>query len=207
MASRRRASCSRGTALIEFGLVMVIMIPLFFGMVLIGISSTASIQAVQLTRDMGHMYSLGVDFANGATQSQAQNLAQNLDLSSTGNGVVMLSQIKKVYQADCDAQGLATCPNLLQYVITQRLTLGNPTVRSSTFGTPNAGYINAQGNISAANYLTQSSLIAANAATLLPGVPAGNSVYVSESHFNLPGLSYLSHFGLQVNGVYSICYF
>ncbi len=205
--SQLRRTKSRGTALVEFAIVMGIMIPMFFGMVVIGLSSTSGIQAVQVTRDLGHMYSLGVDFSSATTNDElALDLAQGLSLTPSGTGVVLFTQIKQVFTADCTAQALGSCPNANQFVIVQRLKIGNGTVRTSTFGTPTATYVDAKGNISPANYLTIGSLVAANT-EVLPAVAAGNSVYATESYFQLPALQYLSPFGTPINGIYSICFF
>lgn len=196
----------RGTALIEFALVMTMLIPLFFGMVIFGISAGRYIQAMQFTRDLGHMYSMGVDFSSTASQSLTTTLAQNLDVSTTGTGVVIFSQVKKVYQTDCDAQSLSTCPNANSIVFVHRLVSGNRAVRASNYGTPSSIYINSLGNISPTNYLAQSSLVVTNS-SVLPVVPAGNSVYVVESFFGIPALAFLSPIGVPVNGVYSVTYF
>ncbi len=206
--SQSRRAASGGTALIEFAIVMGVMIPMFFGMVVIGLSSTSGIQAVQVTRDLGHMYSLGVDFSSATTNDEeAQQIAMNLPLTSTGTGVVIFTQIKAVVTADCTAQGINSgCNNAGSSVITQRLVLGNSSVRSSTFGSPSAGFFNAKGNATPANYLVNGAFIASNAG-ILPVVPLGNSVYVTESYFQLPVLQFLSPFGTPMNGVYSICYF
>ena len=207
MALRRPVSYRRqGTALIEFALVMTMLIPLFFGMVIFGISAGRAIQAMQFTRDLGHMYSMGVDFSTTASQSLMTTLAQNLDVSATGTGVVIFSQVKKVYQSDCDAQNLSSCLNANSTVFVQRLVSGNPGMRTSNYGTPSSIYINSLGNISPANYLAQSSLIVTNS-SVLPVVPAGNSVYVVESYFGIPALAFLSPMGVPVNGVYSVSYF
>jgi Flp pilus assembly protein TadG len=204
--SRCRNRRRQGTALIEFAIVMTILIPMFFGMVIFGISAGRAIEATQFTRDMGHMYSSGVDFSTTASQSLMTTLAQNLDVSASGTGVVIFSQIKKVYQSDCDAQSMSTCPNLNSFVFMQRLVKGNSAVRPSNYGTPTASYINSQGNIAPSDYLTQASLVATGA-TVLPVVPAGNSVWVVESYFGIPGLAFLSPIGISVTGVYSVSYF
>ena len=85
----------------------------------------------------------------------ALQLAQGTGMTATGgNGVVILSRISTLYQADCDASGFsATCGNLGQAVFTQRLAIGNTALRASAFGTPNSALINAQGNISPSGYL------------------------------------------------------
>ena len=204
--STRNKQRRKGTALIEFAIVMTMLIPMFFGMVIFGISAGRAIQATQFTRDMGHMYAMGVDFSTAPSQSLMTNLAQNLDVSSTGSGVVIFSQIKKVYQSDCDAQTMSTCPNLNAFVFMQRLVKGNSSARPSNYGTPPSNYINSLGNIAPPDYLVQSSLVATGT-SVLPIVPAGNSVWVVESYFGIPGLAFLSSVGIPMTGVYSVSYF
>ena len=136
----------------------------------------------------------------------ALNLAQGLSLTPTGTGVVLFTQIKQVFTADCTAQALGSCGNANQFVIVQRLKIGNGTVRNSTFGTPGGSYVDAKGNISPTSYLTIASLVATNTG-ILPAVAAGNSVYATESYFQLPALQYLSPFGTPIDGIYSICFF
>ena len=52
----------KGSAAIEFAIVMTMLLPLFFGMLMAGVTAGRGIQAVQFTRDLGHMYGLGMDF-------------------------------------------------------------------------------------------------------------------------------------------------
>ena len=73
LAKQNRRKSSRGTAIMEFAIVMTIMIPLFCGMALVGLSSTTGIQAAQTTRDIGHMYSLGIDFSAATTNDEDEN--------------------------------------------------------------------------------------------------------------------------------------
>lgn len=216
--STRRGS-SQGTALIEFAIVMGIMTPLFFGMVAIGLSSTSAVQTTQLTRDLGHMYSLGVDFSSATTNDEeAQTIAMNLPLTANGDGLVIFTQIKEVTAADCIANGFTVCANTTtnHFVITQRLTLGNPSLKTSSFGNPSGNYtntagtsvpiFNSQGNAAPDAYLKLTSMVA-SLTSALPGVATGNPIYVTESYFRLPSIQYLSPFAATPDGVYTICYF
>ena len=90
----------------------------------------------------------------------AQALSTNFSLTNTGTAVLIMSQIVQVYQADCTAASLKTCPNLNQPVLINRIVLGNSSLRSSSYGTPPASYLDSSGNITSSNYLQQSSLIA-----------------------------------------------
>ncbi len=189
MPSRNRSQ--RGNSLIEFGLVMVFIIPLLFGTVALGVNLGRGIQAAQISRDIANMFARGVDFSQPGNQTVARTLAQGFDLTSTGNGVLILSEIITVYQADCDAAGYTTgCANLGSTVFTNRVVIGKSSLRASNFGTPNAAYLNAQGNISANNYLLQSSCVATGFATLL-AQSRGDVAWVVEAYFATTDLSFL----------------
>jgi len=163
------------------------------------------VQAVQVCRDIAHMYSDGVDFSQATNQNIAVQLAQGTGMTTTaGNGVVILSRISTVYQADCDAAGFTnTCNNLNQAVITQRLLIGLSTLRSSAFGTPTSTLMDAQGNISASVYLpnTDSSVRATGFTALLTAAgttqPQGSSAWVAEVYFKYPDIGFL---GVDTSG-------
>ena len=115
-----------------------------------------------------------------------------------GNGVVILSLVTTVYQADCDAAGFhSSCNNATQPVITQRVVVGNSTLRTSSLGTPTSTLLGTQGNISPTVYLqnTDSSVRASGFAALLTAAGAsqqqGDFAYVVEVYFVFPDLSYL----------------
>lgn len=183
----------RGNALIEFGLVAVVSIPLMFGTLSLGLSLGNSIQSIQISRDVAHMYAKGVDFSVMQNQSIAANLASGYDLSSGGNSVLILSQIVKVYQADCDAAGYTVgsglCSNLDQNVFVNRIVMGNSSLKASDFGTPNSGYMNAQGNIAASNYLRQTDARATGFAALL-AQNQGEVAYVAELWIPVPNFNF-----------------
>jgi hypothetical protein len=103
-----------------------------------------------------------------------------------------------VYQADCDAAGVgATCNNLNQAVLTQRITFGNAALRRSDFGTPTASLMNAKGDIPPTVYLTNSDpTVRASGFTGLLTASGqtqqqGDSAWVAEVYFTYPDLSYL----------------
>ena len=184
----------KGSAAIEFAIVMTMLIPLFFGMLIAGMTAGRGIQAVQFTRDLGHMYGLGVDFSQTLSQSTVAKLAQGLDTTSTGNGVIILSQIKLVAQADCDDNAVTSGCLVGQDVFMHRLVLGNPSFRTSNFGTPASNMMDASGNITPLTYLTSTAVAASSVGSganrLLPTVPAGGQVWVCETYFTLPVLSF-----------------
>ena len=206
-----RKTSQSGSVMIEFAISMSILIPLFFGMLLTGITAGRGIQAMQFTRDLGHMYGLGVDFSQTLAQNTLTRLAQGLDTSSTGSGVIIFSQIKLVAQSECDANSVTTGCRAGQYAFSHRLTLGNASLRPSNFGTPDPSLVDPAGNIAPAAYLVNPAAAASNvgsgSSAMLPTVPPGSQVWVCESYFALPAMQFLNAFGIPINGVYSVTYF
>ena len=181
----------RGSTALEFALVVLAAVPMLFGGVGLGIILGRGIQAVQVTRDAGHMYGLGVDFSAAGAQNIVAKLAQGFNVTSTGNAVLIFSQIVTVYQADCDAAGLTnSCSNLGQTVFAQRIVMGNSSLRTSAFGTPPAGFVGANGNIAPTNYYQQSTLRATGFGTIL-AQNDGDTAWVVEGFFTQPDLSFL----------------
>lgn len=206
----------RGSAIVEFALVAPFLVFLFLGVVSLGITLGRSIQAVQLCRDVAHLYSDGIDFNTATNKSLVVNqLATGTGMTTSGgNGVIIFSKILTVYQTDCTASNVSPCTNLGQSVITQRIVIGNSALRSSAFGTPNGAIVNAAtGNISPAVYLSNSdSTVQAtsfattyNAATGGTAQPQGESAWVAESYITYPELaSFFNMFGGSgTPGVYS----
>lgn len=186
-----RASRQRGSAIVELALAMSFAVPLLLGVGAVGIRLGRTLQATQLTRDVAHLYALGADFSLPGTQAIARTLSRDSNLSSTGRAVLLFSKVMKVRQTDCNAAGVPTCPNLDLPVFTQRILMGNAALRTSQFGTPPAGYIGTGGNITAANYCRQTSLIAAgfDSVLLLGG---GQSSTLVEGYFAMPDINFLN---------------
>jgi hypothetical protein len=164
---------------------------------------------VQICRDAAHMYARGVDFSQTANQNILVSLATGSGMTTSGgNGVMIMSQVIQVYQADCTAAGLTAgqCSNLNQLVYVNRLVTGNSGLRSSNYGTPPSALVNAQGNIAASDYLTKPSLVLTggmtteltNAGLILND---GDIAYLTEFYESTPDLSFLGAGG--TGGVYA----
>lgn len=205
----RRNRNERGNGLLEFAAVSIVVIPLFFGMVGAGIQLGRMNEAVQICRDAAHMYARGVDFSQTSNQNILVSLATGSGMTvNGGNGVMIMSQIIQVYQADCTSAGLtaAQCTNLNQLVFVNRLVTGNSGLRASNYGTPPAALVNAQGNIAPSDYLTKPSLVLTGGfATELTNAGLtlndGDVAYMTEFYESMPDLSFLGASGS--GGVYA----
>jgi len=190
----------RGGALIEAALILSVAVPVLLGVTGIGVRLGRTLEGTQVTRDVGHMYALGTDFSLPGTQAIARTLSRDFSLTASGNAVLILSRVVRVFQTDCDAASVPTCPNLNQTVFAQRLIIGNAGLRASAFGTPPASSIDAAGNISSANYCKLSSLVASGFDAVL-SLQQGQSAYVVEGYFSMPEVN-LSYFGSSGGGFY-----
>lgn len=162
---RPHAQQRRGANLLEFGLVMVVLLPLVFGAIALGMRIGTQIQTTHLARDIAHMYARGVDFSKTTNQDLLYNLGQSFQLArSTGKGTVVLSQVRKIYDADCLAAGGA-CGNRGRHVVVHRLVFGDASLMASRLATPAARLIGATGAIAAANYTRDTSVALNNTIT------------------------------------------
>ena len=190
----------RGSAMIEAALVISVAVPVLLGVSGIGVRLGRTLEGTQVTRDVAHMYALGTDFSLSGTQAIAQTLSRDFTLTASGTGVLILSRVVKVFQTDCNAAGVPTCPNLNQTVFAQRIVIGNTSLRSSSFGTPPGTYIDAEGNISASNYCKLSTLVASGFDAVL-SLQQGQSAYLTEGYFSMPEVN-LAYFGSPGGGFY-----
>ena len=205
----RQKRNEKGNALLEFAAVSIVVIPLFFGMVGAGIQLGRMNEAVQICRDAAHMYARGVDFSQTANKNILVALATGSGMTvAGGNGVVIMSQVTKIYLADCTAAGLTSgqCTNLNQLVFINRIVTGNSGLRSSNYGTPLASLVNSQGNIAASDYLTKpSAVLTGSMVTELSDAGLvlndGDVAYVTEYYQSTPDLSFLGTSGS--GGVYA----
>ncbi len=135
-----RTTVTRGAALVEFSFSLLFLVPLLLGTLVYGFRLVRSIEMLQITRDLGHMYLRGVNFRNDGPKQNAQTLAAEFKLTSNGSSVVVLSAVRLVDQADCDAAGTAPkgapCANLNQPGFLEQIILGNSSAGASVFGTP-----------------------------------------------------------------------
>jgi nitrate reductase NapE component len=190
----------RGSELIEFALVSALLFPLLFGTFVVGMNLGRSIQVSQVSRDAGHLYARVVDFSDPANQQVIVRLAQGLGMTAGGgNGVVILSTVTYIGQAQCDAASLspADCTNLDQNVFVHRIVVGNPSLRASAFGTPDPGLVQSNGDVS--NYLTEGSARANGFSGVLTLQP-GEIAYVSEAYFSSPDYAMP---GYPATGIYA----
>jgi hypothetical protein len=189
----RKTNRRRGNAILEFGLVAGPLMLLFYGTVALGLNLGRSIGVTQVSRDVCLMYARGVDFSNAGAHDLVEELATGMDLSSSGNGVVILSQVMKVFDADCVAGGQPTdCPNRDQIIFSNRLVIGNSSLRASNLGTPSG--MSSRGDISSAVYLREanarvSAAVAGQLAAAGVAQQPGEIGYVVEAWFNTPELN------------------
>src|SRR3984957_18346083 len=135
-ATRRKQA---GATIIEFTLALHIFVLLLLGTYVFGFRLVQAQQLYQITRDLAHMYSRGVNFTALGAAAEAQILAGQFGLTATGNSVVILSTIQIETPAAClNATGVATCPNLNKPVFVEQIAIGNMNALSSPFGTPTA---------------------------------------------------------------------
>jgi len=209
LSNGKPSRSEKGNALLEFAAVSIVVIPLFFGMVGAGVQLGRMNEAVQVCRDAAHMYARGVDFTQTANKNILVNLATGTGMTASGgNGVVIMSQIVLVYQADCTAAALTAgqCSNLGQLVFVNRMVTGNSGLRASNYGTPPSNLVNTQGNIAASDYLTKASLVVTGSmATELSNAGLtmndGDVAYLTEFFESMPDLSFLGVGGSS--GVYA----
>ena len=210
-ASARRHDEERGTALIEFVLATgLLIVPIFFGLIMIGLSLVLANQVTEVCRDTGHMFAYGVDFSQSSPQLLVTNqLAQGLSMTPTGGkGVIYLSTLTYVDATSCAAAGLqantSSCPNMNQTVVIKRLVIGNTAVQASNFApaiTP--GIIESNGDISSANYLTDSSVRAPSFSNVIT-LTVGQYAYLSEMFVNPPVGGLWSLFGSNIVSARSV---
>ncbi len=182
-ANMRNNRKRKGAAVVEFTLVMFPSLVLLFSVVVVGLQLSQQVRAAQVTRDTGSMYGRGIDFTQSINQDVVVRLAQGLGLQKTGGtAVVILTQVTWLPQTTCTASALNPC-NGNSHVMTQRLSIGNTSVKASRLGTPTG--MNSEGNIT--NYMTNASAVA----TFPFGqLVTGEFAYVTEAYFQTPSFSF-----------------
>ena len=185
----RQNQGQRGSTMIEFVLVSsMFMVPLLLGIFTFGFAVLRSTQVVQFTRDGGHMYSRGVDFAAQGNQNLlASQLGQGLNIvansanvtgGTTGYGVTVFSTMTKIGAGTC------SCTNAGHIVVMNRIVVGNKTKFTTQYGSPAA--ITSTGDVT--NYPNDTSARADNFSNLLT-MNDGDIAYLTESYFSDPDLA------------------
>jgi len=181
-----------------------------FGTFIFGMRLVRANQVAEVCRDAGHMYAYGVDFSQTSSQNMLVQLAQGLNITTSGgNGVIILSTITYIASNDCIAGGYSSgsCPNINNTVFTRRIVIGNANLsingqlQASAFGTPPSSIIDSSGNISSANYLGSSAAIANNFYSIIQ-VSSGQYAYVAEAFFVSPDFSLLSPGGISARSIF-----
>jgi Flp pilus assembly protein TadG len=206
MGNRKRSN--RGGAMIEFTILVPVWLSLLLGTMWVGSAMIGGQQIMQMARDLGSMYSRGVDFSSGGGASSSATLTditQQLGtLTSTGTGVVIFSTVTYVGNSVCAAAGstygstsplshTAACKNYGKFVFTQQYTQGNTSLLTSNFGKPPSGDLDASFNISLVNQVSDTSDV--SSFKLLPtpqengqdGYQSGQPAYVVEVFFSGTG--------------------
>jgi len=184
---------------LEFTLSLSVLVPLLIGTYVFGFRLVRKQQTDQITRDLAHMYSRGVDFTKSGAATEAGTLANQFGLTSTGNSVVIFSTIQIETATACNsATGSSNCTNLNQPVFTQQVAIGNTSANSSAFGTPTSGgslpaTVPAVSNdysttVSATAQATNTWAVANNFNTIL-ALNSGEVCYMVEMYNNTPDLS------------------
>jgi hypothetical protein len=142
----------RGSFLIEMAIVSWVLIYMLAGSFQMGLMLVRGIQAGGLCRNANVLEIRNIDLSQSANQQLLLRTAPSLGIntagawtpSSTGSGVVILSQVYYVGPLECST-GVAnfdgttgTCPNLDQYVIAMRINIGNTGQGSSVVGNPSS---------------------------------------------------------------------
>jgi hypothetical protein len=202
----RRRNKQRGGSVIEFALSTTFWVPLLIGTCTMGFKMVQADRIAEICRDVGHMYGYGTDFSLSGNQAIAQRLAQGYDLSSTGTGVLIFTVVKMIGPSDCTSSGYvpsnqtpstSNCPNLNQNVISQRIYIGNTSLRGSDFGTPSNTLLDSQGNITLTQQVSNVALQTSSFGNLLTLGPS-QFAYLTEAYFSSTDL-----YGNPAAGIYS----
>jgi hypothetical protein len=195
----------RGSACIEFAFIVMVLVPMLLGTGAAGINMILTLQTIQVARDAGHMYARGLDFSQPGNKTILANLGTTLGLSTTagsGSALVILSALTYVDKAACAAAGAVDsngnpsgCTNFGKWVFTQRLQIGNTSVRTSNIGSPLTSgptgvTVDATtGKISVSDYVTKAGAVATFSSINpysvvngnVSGLPSGQVLYVAEA--------------------------
>jgi hypothetical protein len=148
IARRRR----KGNFLIEMALVSWVLLYMLVGSFQMGLMLVRAIQAGEICRNGNVLEIRGIDLSQTTNQELLLRTGPSLGIntagswlpSSTGAGVVILSEVYYVGPLECssgvsDFDGTtSTCPNLGQYVIAMRINIGNTAQGSSVAGNPSS---------------------------------------------------------------------
>ena len=171
----------RASSIAMYTLGAIFLVPLSICVLLVNSNASQNDHAKQISRDIASMYAQGMDFSLSANQTIAQRVGEGLGMNiRAGQGVLILSKIRVVHDADCQEPAPAQCANNGYAVVTQRYVMGNPALRASSFGTP--GHVDpATGNVQ--NWRDDPS---ARAQDFPVNLKAGEFTYAAECYLTKP---------------------
>lgn len=221
-----RRKRENGNSILEFAIVMGVLVPMFAGLVTLSMALSRDIQVSSVCRDAVVLLVRSItDPSSGLDLSQTQNqrivvaAASGLgmasdaqdDPSSTGTGVVILSQVIMVGPQQCDVGivpnpagvpnttppdygwSASNCPNFGQYAFAYRVVIGNGTRWSSQLGAPPSTDVLSNGTISAANIVSDTNNRATNMGTSgIMTLSLGTYALVSEMYADVSFLNLFS---------------
>jgi len=191
-ASARRRRTQGGLEAIEFGLWVLLLMPALVWTFISGMNFVRYVKASDVTRAAAMLYTKGSDMSEVGLQQVLERVASGLDLqvdnngvraNNLGSGLIVLTRIEYV-GSTCG------CSNASQYVMTQRLYIGNRSlvisgsaVESFAGAAPSSGWNSTSGTVS--NYKNNTSAVATSAFSTLWGssLADGQYVYVIETFF------------------------
>jgi hypothetical protein len=178
MRHSNRRKNQRGNNILEFALVAMPLVLLLLGVTTTGLGLGRSVQVAQICRDAASMYVRGVDFSRDGNKDVLVRLSQGLGMTRNGgDGLIILSKVTFIPQQTCTDLSLFPC-NGDRHVITQRIVVGDPSLRASAVGTPNAGLLDSKGLVR--DYIKEVSAVATFPMMTLQN---GQYAYVAEVHF------------------------
>lgn len=122
------------TGILPFALCILFAMPLIFGLLSVSAGLKLSNASSHLARDLASMYHQGVDFSHPESQSIVYDLAHAQGLPiRPDNSVVILSTVRMVSDADCNAAHDTVCANRGFTVLERRIVIGNPRLHASSF--------------------------------------------------------------------------
>jgi hypothetical protein len=140
----------KGSFLIEFAIVIPTLVLLLTGVSDIGLILATTNQISQVCRSANVLTVRGIDLSQSANQQLLMRTANGLGLNVSGTynpnpngkGVIYITKVLMVGPNEC-AQGItnwdgkpSSCPNYGQYVIANRIVMGNSTRWASPIGKP-----------------------------------------------------------------------
>jgi Flp pilus assembly protein TadG len=211
---RKRKRINRGAAMMEFMLLVPVWLPLILGTMWIGSAMVRGQQITQVARDLGSMYSRGVDFSStgGSTSSAIlTEITQQVGtVAASGTGVVIFTSLTYVGNSVCASLNgtngstvygvapssgsagshTANCTNWGKFVFTQQYTQGNTNLLTSKFGTAPTNEMDTNFNIPSSYYVTNTNYVSTFNLVPAPqelgqdGYQSGQPIYVVETFFS-----------------------